>query len=331
MSLRAVFAAALLITGTAWASATLVVTNADAAGTGLNDPTPVVPVGNNPGTTLGAQRLAVFEEAARLWGLQIDSDVTITILASFQPLTCDATSGILGHAQSLNVYASGNSGIALPEQNTWYVAAQIERYAGYAILSGQGTVPQNYDIVAVFNASIGTSTCLGGVDWYAAHRDGGAGMLAAGGERDIEGGCRRFRVGEEEFVEIAHAEEEQRIRVVTLEGEPLRHGGGCAPWVGAGGYGAGLGSFRLRLSTITGAPGSAARLLQTSRLLSGLPSTASTISSPPSISSARSAETSSPTVDAVSEPASVAALIRCVAFLCDCPVRPEGSAPATLK
>ena len=56
--------------------------------------------------------------------------------------------------------------------------------------------------------------------------------------------------------------------------------------------------LRLRLSTVTGAPGSAASFLQTSRLLSGLPSTASTISSPPSISSARRASTSSPTVAA---------------------------------
>jgi len=166
MSLRGTFAAALLVTSAARASATLVVTNGDGAGTGLNDPTPVVPVGNNPGTTLGAQRLAVFEEAARLWGLQIDSDVTITILASFQPLTCDATSGILGHAFSPVVYASGNSNINFPQQNTWYVAAETERFAGRALLTAIGTTPDTYDIVAAFNSSIGTSACLGGVDWY---------------------------------------------------------------------------------------------------------------------------------------------------------------------
>jgi hypothetical protein len=57
-------------------------------------------------------------------------------------------------------------------------------------------------------------------------------MLAAGGERDIEGGGDGFRIGEEEFVEIAHAEEEQRIRVVGLEGEPLCHGRRCARRVG---------------------------------------------------------------------------------------------------
>jgi len=56
-------------------------------------------------------------------------------------------------------------------------------------------------------------------------------MLAAGGERDIEGDG--FRIGEEEFVEIAHAEEEQRIQVVGLEGEPLCHGRRCARRVGS--------------------------------------------------------------------------------------------------
>jgi uncharacterized repeat protein (TIGR01451 family) len=166
VTLRSILATLLLAGSTASAGANLVVTNADAAGTGLNDPTPVLPVGGNTGTTLGAQRFAVFEEAARLWGQMIDSDVTINILASFQPLTCDATSGVLGHASSPNVYASGNSGIPFPQSNTWYVAAQTERYAGHALLSGTGTTPENYEIVAVFNSSIGTSSCLGGVDWY---------------------------------------------------------------------------------------------------------------------------------------------------------------------
>ena len=163
---KAVLAASLLASTVARASATLVVNNADPAGAGFNDPTPVQPVGGNPGTTLGAQRLAVFEEAARLWGPELDSDATITILANFQPLTCDATSGVLGRAYSPVVYASGTSGIAFPEQNTWYTAAETERFAGRALLSGTGTTPDNYEIVANFNSSIGTPDCLGGMDWY---------------------------------------------------------------------------------------------------------------------------------------------------------------------
>jgi len=166
VSLRGVLLISLLVTTVARASATLVVNNADSAGVGFNDPTPASPVGGNPGTTVGTQRLAVFQEAARIWGQTLDSDVTINILADFESLTCDATSGVLGQAYSPVVYASGTSGISFPEQNTWYVAAETERFAGRALLSGTGTVPDNYQIVAHFNSSVGTQACLGGVDWY---------------------------------------------------------------------------------------------------------------------------------------------------------------------
>ena len=81
---------------------------------------------------------------------------------------------------------------------------------------------------------------LGGVDGHAAHRDGGAGVLAATGQRDVEGGGGGFGVGEEELVEVAHAEKEQRVGVVRLDGEPLRHHGGGAGGVRDGGHGVGL-------------------------------------------------------------------------------------------
>ena len=44
----------------AQAAATLVIVNGNAPGVGFNDPTPVAPVGGNPGTTLGQQRLNAF-------------------------------------------------------------------------------------------------------------------------------------------------------------------------------------------------------------------------------------------------------------------------------
>src|SRR5947207_3394300 len=51
----AVFAAAVLLTAASksFASATIVILNNDSAGVGFNDTTPVAPVGNNNGTTLG--------------------------------------------------------------------------------------------------------------------------------------------------------------------------------------------------------------------------------------------------------------------------------------
>ena len=47
---------------------TITIVNKDAAGQGLNDPTPATPVGGNPGTTIGQQRLNVLQEGRRYLG-----------------------------------------------------------------------------------------------------------------------------------------------------------------------------------------------------------------------------------------------------------------------
>ncbi len=65
---------------------------------------------------------------------------------------------------------------------------------------------------------------LGCVVRNATHRYWRPVMLAAMAQRDVERGRSRFRVGEEQFVEIAHAEKQQRIGMVGLCREPLRHG-----------------------------------------------------------------------------------------------------------
>ena len=45
-------------------AATITIVNIDLPGEGFNDPTVVAPVGGNPGTTLGQQRLLAFQYAA---------------------------------------------------------------------------------------------------------------------------------------------------------------------------------------------------------------------------------------------------------------------------
>ena len=60
---------------------------------------------------------------------------------------------------------------------------------------------------------------------HAAHRDLLAGMLPAPGQHDVERRSGRLRIGEEQLVEIAHAQEQQRIRMGLLQPEPLRHAG----------------------------------------------------------------------------------------------------------
>ena len=66
---QAVFATLLTVAALqAHAAATIVIQNTNGAGVGFNDPTPAAPVGGNPGTTVGAQRLYVFQYAANIWG-----------------------------------------------------------------------------------------------------------------------------------------------------------------------------------------------------------------------------------------------------------------------
>jgi hypothetical protein len=66
---------------------------------------------------------------------------------------------------------------------------------------------------------------FGRVIRHAAHRDRRARVFAAMAQRDVERGRGRLGVVEEHFVEIAHPEEQQRIGMRPLGGEPLRHRG----------------------------------------------------------------------------------------------------------
>jgi hypothetical protein len=62
-----------------------------------------------------------------------------------------------------------------------------------------------------------------GMHRHAAHRDVGAVVLAALGQRDVEGRRRRDRVFEEQLVEIPHAKEQQHPGMGALDLVVLRH------------------------------------------------------------------------------------------------------------
>ena len=79
-------------------AATITILNADGAGEGFNDPTPAAPVGGNPGTTVGQQRLNVFQRAGTIWGGLLPSNVNIVVRAQFNAQTCTATSAVLAGA-----------------------------------------------------------------------------------------------------------------------------------------------------------------------------------------------------------------------------------------
>jgi hypothetical protein len=144
-------------------AATFVIVNNDGAGEGFNDPTVAVPVGGNPGVTVGQQRLNAFQFAADLWGGLLDSDQTIFIQATFDPLTCTATSAVLGSAGAIQIFSdSGNLDFAA----TWYAVSLANKLSGTDLAPGP-TNSNADDIIARFNSNLnGNVACLGGQGWY---------------------------------------------------------------------------------------------------------------------------------------------------------------------
>ena len=154
---RAATAAALLVSASPAFSATFVLNVLDGPGEGFNDPTPAAPVGGNTGTTLGQQRINVFEMAGQIWGTHLQSDVTIVINARFDPQFCDAASAVLGSAGAISV-ASDFTGA--PVSDTWFPIALANK------LAGEDLIPGTSDINATFNLTLDSGTCLGGSRWY---------------------------------------------------------------------------------------------------------------------------------------------------------------------
>jgi hypothetical protein len=148
----------------AFAGAKITIVNNNAPGVGFNDPSPRAPIGGNPGTTLGQQRLNAFQFAANVWGSTIDSPVEIRIRAAFVPLTCTPTAAVLGSAGTTEIFSGFGSvgffpGAQFPA--TWYHFALADKLAGTEL------DPANPHISANFNSSIGVvPTCLTGSDWY---------------------------------------------------------------------------------------------------------------------------------------------------------------------
>lgn len=120
--------------------AQFVIVNINAPGVGFNDPTPRAPVGGNPGTTLGQQRLLAFEHAAAIWSARLDSNVPIRIRAQFVSLG----PGVLGSAGPASV-ARNFPGALLP--NTWYHIALANKLAGVDLNAA------NDDITASFSTN----------------------------------------------------------------------------------------------------------------------------------------------------------------------------------
>lgn len=136
-------------------AATITIVNNDGPNEGFNDPTPAAPVGGNPGTTIGAQRLFVFQYAANIWGDLLVSPVQIRVNAQMNPQTCDATSGVLGSASA---GSSERDFANAPFPNTWYQQSLANSLAG-------ADLDATPDMNCTFNSSIGGPACLP-QGWY---------------------------------------------------------------------------------------------------------------------------------------------------------------------
>ena len=142
----------------ATANATDILLNiTDGPAEGFNDSTPVAPVTGNSGITLGEQRLNVFAAAVEHWETRLQSNVDITVDASFDPLNCQPLSAVLGSAGPQGAYANFPGA---PLLNTFYPAALANSLVDSDLSSSS-------EIVAAFNSNLdlGSSSCLGGQGW----------------------------------------------------------------------------------------------------------------------------------------------------------------------
>jgi hypothetical protein len=146
----------LLAVSSVWATQISIV-NLDGINEGFNDNAAAAPVGGNIGTTLGEQRLIVFQYVARIWQSIIDSNVEIKVEAQFDPLTCSSGSAVLGSAGATTVYRDFTHA---PVSGTWYPVALANSLSG----SDLSTLA---DIAATFNSEIdNNNNCLNNTNWY---------------------------------------------------------------------------------------------------------------------------------------------------------------------
>lgn len=165
--LSSLLAFALTFVATDASAATIQIINADALGQGLNDATPATPVAGNPGTTLGAQRLALFQHAAQIWASKIESTVPIRVRVSFPQddpnFGCATTPGAfvyLGFAGPMSVWYNFPNA---PRPNVLYPVALRNA------LAGDTMQPETPEIQAKFNPQMDlTPGCLTSYNgfWY---------------------------------------------------------------------------------------------------------------------------------------------------------------------
>ncbi|HSP19257.1 MAG TPA: PA domain-containing protein, partial [Myxococcaceae bacterium] len=152
----------LLVPVAAMAGAEIRIVNGNGSGEGLNDRSAATPVGGNPGTTLGEQRLGATQYAAALWSATLGNRVPIAVHAEFTDLDCSGASAVLG-----------SSGPSMLYDGDRYPAALANERAG------RDLDPGREEIQARFNGRVGRPDCAV-TSWYA-----GLDNLAPPGSTDL--------------------------------------------------------------------------------------------------------------------------------------------------
>lgn len=132
-------------------AAEFIFVNGDGDNEGLNDPTVVAPVGGNPGTTLGAQRLAALQRVGEIWGSHLASPVPIHVLVGFDALSANILAGAAPVSEQQN-FANA------PKPNVWYPIALANALAGVDFEPGSSDITVTANANAAFYYGLDTAT-----------------------------------------------------------------------------------------------------------------------------------------------------------------------------
>ena len=140
--------AVLLLSPVALAGAEIRILDGNGSNEGLNDQTPATPLGGNPGTTVGEQRLIAAQYAASLWSAMLGNRVPISVQVEFTDLDCSGGTAVLGAAGPSLLY----------DDNRYPAALANER-------AGQDLDATREEIDARLNSRLGQPDCAV-TTWY---------------------------------------------------------------------------------------------------------------------------------------------------------------------
>lgn len=167
----AIVAAAMCVSRSARADAEFVLINIDDPGEGLNDPTSVEPIGGNPGTTLGEQRLIAVRRALDIWGAALDSDVPTEVGVQFNHLGCYGSGGLTVFAGArARAFISGEI-VPGADPDLWYAYALANRIAGHDLDDGSA------EVFIEFHSGFDGDDSCGFLPWYYGLDEAGRGPM----------------------------------------------------------------------------------------------------------------------------------------------------------